>query len=67
MIKLVGFNISGIPNRNDRDDRRDNAKRMSNEHRQSGTEKVDQDETEIGNPNKVKAKGGLVKRYRGYE
>lgn len=39
MIKLVGFNISGIPKRNDRDDRRNNTKRMSKQHRKSGTGK----------------------------
>lgn len=39
MIKLVGFNISGIPKRNNRNDRRNNTKRMSKEHRQSGTGK----------------------------
>ena len=39
MIKLVGFNISGIPKRNNRSDRRNNTKRMSKEHRQSDTGK----------------------------
>ena len=59
MIKLVGFNISGIPECGDREDRRNHdqtGKSAKNEHRRG---KADQDETEIGTPQRVKTKGGL--------
>ena len=68
MIKLVGFNISGMPNRNNRNNRRNNDQTREREvsknqasKEDTGTERRIKDETEIGIAKRVRIKGGLAR------
>ena len=60
MIKLVGFNISGIPKCGDRDDRRYHDKMGKSAKRRAKRGKADQDKTAIGAPKEERTKGGLI-------